>query len=238
MCRCGGAGQLITGTSMPHPSKRRPWIGSGRRQAMPSVTPSGRRMPPASRPSHSGHGGFVPTVSLTSAARLERERAVVRHHSRPAARQERADVLDGLGHGEPRGRIAGAGPVELHPEARAAGVRGGGAVADGQRPDLRLPVVSRPQEGGALGRAQPLVAVAAVVGGAERVEIEGHHPRRVGAVHEDFDTAPAQLGDQPFDRQHQRGRARHVIEQGQPRTRRDLGQHRVDHLVRRPERER
>src|SRR4029453_9255594 len=50
----------------PPPSKRRPGIGSGRRQAMPSVTPSGRRMTASEPTIDSGHGGFVPMVSLTS----------------------------------------------------------------------------------------------------------------------------------------------------------------------------
>src|SRR5262249_39478455 len=127
------------------------------------------------------------------APRLERQSVILRHQRGPSAGRERAEIVDRSRHREPGGRIGGAGPVELEPESGARGARDARAVADRERPDLLLTVAPHPEKRGPLRRTEPLVAVAAVVRGTERGEVERDHPRRMGAVDEDLDAAAGQL---------------------------------------------
>src|SRR5215831_13189238 len=92
-------------------------------------------------------------------ARGQSEGAIARHESGPAAGDELAHVVDGLGYGEPCGGILRSRPVELEAEAGATGVLTGGSVADGERMDVGLAIAPHPEKGRALGRADPLVAV-------------------------------------------------------------------------------
>src|SRR4051794_27014335 len=85
---------------------------------------------------------------------------------------------------------------------------------------LLLAIGAHVEEAGALGGAEPFVAVARVVRGAEGAQIERHHPGRVGAVHQGVDTAGVQRLDEAPDRKDQAGRARDVVEEGQAGTRR------------------
>src|SRR5437773_5810630 len=180
-----------------------------------------------------GGGGGADKLS-----RLERECAIARHQRGPAAREQRAEILDRCRHRQPGGGIAGARPVELEVEAGAVGPRGVGAVADGEGADIGPAVPPHPEEGGALRRAEPLVAVPAVVRGAERAEVQRDHAGSVGPVDHDLHAAPGEVGDQPPDRQHERGRTRDVVQQGQARPRRDPRHHGVHDLGRRRDGER
>ena len=64
-------------------------------------------------------------------------------------------------------------------------------MGDRRRADGGLAVAADVEECRALRRADPLVEVRRVVRGAERVEVERDHARRVGAVDERVDAAPA-----------------------------------------------
>ncbi len=79
--------------------------------------------------------------------------------------------------------------------------RGIGAVGDRAGADTRLPIAPDVEEGRTLGRADPLVQIAGVLGGAEPVEVEREHARCVSAVDERVDPPLRQRRDQPFDRQ-------------------------------------
>jgi hypothetical protein len=95
-----------------------------------------------------------------------------------------------------------------------------------------LAVAPDVQEGTALGRAQPLVAVAGVVRGAQGSYVEIDHARRVGAVDERVDAALGQAGDDLRDGKDEPGWARHVTDHGQPRPVRGALEDRVGHLAR------
>ena len=82
------------------------------------------------------------------------------------------------------------------------------------------------------------MAVAGVIGRAQFFQVERNHARRVRAIHQRFDTARGKFADDFFQRQHQAGRAGHMIQQRQPRPPRDVGEHGVHNLLRRSERKR
>ena len=172
----------------------------------------------------------------------ERQRAVARHQRRPAARAAASPRSSMRLAARVSHAVGSPVPVQSNSSRKRerSGARRVGAVADRRAGrTLGLPVAPHPEERRALGRAEPLVAVAGVVGGAERAEIERHHPRRVGAVDQRVDAAAARARRRGAAIGSTRaGRAGHVIEQRQPRARRDRGQHRVHHLVGRRERKR
>ena len=146
-----------------------------------------------------------------------------------------AQVADALGQHQPGGRVVGAGPVELLAEA-AAVLLGLVAVADHERVDARLAVAPHVQERGALGRAQPLVRVAGVVRGAQRVERRAAPcPARARRPPACRRRARASAAHQPLDREHEPGRAGHVVEQREPRARGHACEHAL-HDRRRPSR--
>ena len=127
---------------------------------------------------------------------------VGRHDGRPpAALRDRAAIhpVDGGGESQVAGRIAGAHPVEFVAEARPAGEGLVGSVRHHQRVDPVAPVLADPQDGRTLRPAQPLVAVAGPVRGAERVDVHGHHAGRMGAIDERVDAASLHLGDEVGD---------------------------------------
>src|SRR5205807_7617879 len=128
-------------------------------------------------------GGRSADGGAEESPRLERQLVVSRHDGGPAPEEERAEVVYGFRHRQPGGRIVRARPIELQAEARARRPRGARAVADGEWTDLGSAVAADPEEAGPLRRAKPLVAVAAVVGGAKVAEGERHHARRVRAIH-------------------------------------------------------
>src|SRR6266446_6569391 len=171
------------------------------------------------------------------APRLEGQRAVARHELGPAAGEEPAQESDRLGHAEIGRRVVAPRPVELQQEARPIRARIVGAVADHDRPHAAPAVAADVEEAGALRRAQPLVAVAGVVRGTERAEVERQHAGRVRAVDQRVDAAPGELAHEPLDGQHEARRAGHVIEQREPGARRDPRQHGFNDRVRRRERE-
>ena len=82
-----------------------------------------------------------------------------------------------------------------------------------QRVDPVAAVGPDREDGRALRAAQPLVAVAGPVGGPEGGQVDWHHPRGVGGIDERVDPARLELGDDPFDREHERGRAGDVADQ-------------------------
>ena len=131
-----------------------------------------------------------------------------------------------------------AGPVEFQPEADAAGPYGIGAVADRQRMDLLATITADEEEPRALRRAEPLVAVAGVVRRPERPEVERKHAGRVRTVDDGVDAPRGELADEALDREHEPGRARDVVQQREPRPRRDVSEHGVDDLIGRVQRKR
>src|SRR5581483_7190098 len=161
-------------------------------------------------------------------ARLEGERAVLRADGVPAAGHEPAHVRERVGDAEVGARVVGADPVELEPEAGHVGPPGVGTVADHRRPDVVLPVRPHPEEPGALRRAHPLVAVAGVIRRAERAEVDVDHAAGVRTVDERVDAAGGERRHEPGDREDEARRARHVVDEREPRPRRDAGEHGVD----------
>jgi len=103
-------------------------------------------------------------------ARRERERAVVLLQPRDAARHQSAQERERSRDREHGRRVEGSCPVELLPEERTVFSCRVRRVADRERPDARLTVLAHEQQRGALRRAEPLVAVAGVVGRAERAQ--------------------------------------------------------------------
>ena len=81
-------------------------------------------------------------------------------------------------------------------------------MADDQRTDVFLAIVSHPEETGALWRANPFVAVAGVIGGPQSMQIERHHAGRMRAIDQGFHSARRQFPHQPFEGRHQAGLAR------------------------------
>ena len=126
--------------------------------------------------------------------------------------------------------IVGPGPVELQSEPRALRSRGVRPVADRQGTDALLAIAPHVQERGSLRRAEPLVAVAREVRGADPAQIQRHHPRRVRSVDEGVDAPFLKTPDDLLDRKNDPGRAGHMIEQGQPGPGRDGTEHRIDDL--------
>jgi hypothetical protein len=106
-------------------------------------------------------------------------------------------------------------------------------VADHQRAHALSPVGPDIEEPRTLRRADPLVAVPRVVCGAERPEVERHHAGGVGAVDQRVDTLRRELADEGLDRQDEPCRARHMVDERQPRPRSHPGEHRLQRLLRR-----
>ena len=155
---------------MRQASKSRCWIGSG----APPPDLGGGAVGQDDARDRSDHvvrdrAARCPPPRPRGAARLEGERAVPRHQGGPAARDEPAQVVDRLRHGEPRRRVAAC------PSSRTRGGSASGPgrvtvapwlMVSGRTPALA--VAPHAEEGRALRRAEPLVAVAGVVRGAER----------------------------------------------------------------------
>ncbi len=111
-------------------------------------------------------------------------------------------------------------------------------MADDGRPHLVLQLAAHVQEGAALRRAQPLVRVGGVVVRAERVQVERDHPARVRTVDQHANTASVAQANDVRDREHEPRRARHVVDQEQPRARRQRALDRIHDLGGGGERER
>ena len=138
------------------------------------------------------------------------------------------------GHAEPGRRVERAGPVVLEAEAAAIGPWRGRAVADDERPDALLAVAPHVEEGAALRRAHPLVAVPGRVRRTDGLEVDLDHARRMRGVDERLDPAVRERRDDLGHRQHERRRAGDVVEHDEPRPRADGRQHGVArHLGRR-----
>src|SRR5215813_5377377 len=114
----------------------------------------------------------------------------------------------------------------------------GRPMADGERVDVGLAIAPHPEEGRALGRADPLVTVGAVIRGAEPAQIDGHHAGSMRTVDERLHPALAQLGDETLHGQDETGGAGDVIEQGQARAGRHPRHYGLDDHVRRRDGER
>ncbi len=104
-------------------------------------------------------------------------------------------------------------------------------MADHQGPDAPLTISPDVEKARPLRRAHPLVAVPGVVGGAERPEVERDHPGGVGSVHHRVHAAGGQLVHQSLDRQDETRRARHVVEQGEPRPCAHSAEDGLEHLL-------
>ena len=134
----------------------------------------------------------------------------------------RSSIAVRLDRGRDRQRRGGiARPLPAVPVGEGAVV----AVAprDHERLDPALVLRPRPEEAGALRRAEPLVAVAGVDVGAERVEIERQLARRVGAVDDRERSGRARRRADLRHREHERGRRGDVADRDRPRPRPDRG---------------
>ena len=91
-------------------------------------------------------------------------------HGLPVATgQHIGEEIQGRGDRQVRRRVVRPGPVELEKEARPVVSRLVGAVGNIQWPNLLLPVAADVEEARSFGRAEPLVGVPGVVGGAQFV---------------------------------------------------------------------
>ncbi len=82
-----------------------------------------------------------------------------------------------------------------------------------------------------MGAQTHLWRFAGVLGGAEGVEVERDHARRVGAIDERVDPPRGECRDDPLDRQDERGRARDVAENGESRPVRRRREDALDDVV-------
>ena len=80
------------------------------------------------------------------------------------------------------------------------------------------------------------MAIAAVVGGADPPQIHGKHAGGVGPVDQRVHAVRVEPPHQLLDRKNYRRGTAHVIEHGQPRSRADAGQHRLNHFLGRGDR--
>ena len=148
---------------------------------------------------------------------------VSRHHLRPAARRARPPTNRSASDTASQGSGRGCPASRTRPDSGSGRPTGSPAqdlvraVRDRVRADAGLAVGPGVEERRALRRADPLVEVAGVPGGAEPIEVEGQHARRVRAVDERLDPALGERGDDPLDRKHERRRARDVADQCEPR---------------------
>ena len=122
-------------------------------------------------------------------AGVERKGAVRCHHLGQPPGTCAAIQSIAAGSVEEAGRIGGPHPVELVAETRAVAEHRVGAVRHDEWVDPVAPVLADPQDGSALRSAQPFVAVAGPVGGAQRIDLGGDHPGDVGAIDEGVDPA-------------------------------------------------
>jgi hypothetical protein len=90
------------------------------------------------------------------------------------------------------------------------------------------PAPAHVQEGGALGGAKPLMGVTRVISGAEFLEPKRHHPGSVRTIHQRIDAASPQVAHQARNGQNQGRGAGHMVQQRQPRARRNTRHHRGD----------
>src|SRR5215813_6678118 len=115
------------------------------------------------------------------------------HQLVPSSGQERAQVSNGYRNAKIGAGISRLRHVQLESESRAIGPPGVCTVANHQGHETLLAIVAHVEKGRAFGRAQPLVAVAGVIGSAELAKLERDHPRSVGSVHEDVHPARLEL---------------------------------------------
>jgi hypothetical protein len=80
-----------------------------------------------------------------------------------------------------------------------------------------LPVAADVEEGGALGRTDPLVEVRRIVRSVERVEVERNHAGGMRAVDERIDSAIREGAHDPGNRDDECGRARYVADHREAR---------------------
>ena len=104
-------------------------------------------------------------------------------------------------------------------------------MADGQRVNERLLVLSHVEESGPFGRTQPLMAVTCGVGRTEFVKVQGDHPDAVSSIEQHVHAFLLKPCDQGFVRHQQPGRAGNGVEHRQSRVVRNGVHHRLNHLV-------
>ncbi len=92
-------------------------------------------------------------------------------------------------------------------------------MADAQWSNAGLPVTTDVKEGRPLGRADPLVEVAGVVGGPKTLEVEIQLAGSVRAVHQGVDAAASELGHELLDREYESRGGSDVIKNHQPSSR-------------------
>ena len=244
---------------MPHPSSPAPWPASRNRparcRAAPKREPTARpRVPPPARPPAAPPDVRAPRRAAATPApkpggsrasaidpsgrqparhrraqpvghdrrTLARQRRIARHQRRPAQPLVQTDRVR---HREPARHVAGPGPVKLGHETLPEPVRDRGRVQP------RLPVRTRVQHARPGRCEQPLMKIARIPVGTERIEIERQLARRVRPVHQHRDVPLAAGRDHVADRQHQRPWRRHVIEHRQNRAAGDRGREPAHHLV-------
>ena len=105
-------------------------------------------------------------------------------------------------------------------------------MADREGQQVLLAIAADMQEAGALRRAQPFVAIAGVVGGADPADRQRQHARCVRAVDERIHTALGERAHQRLDREHETGRAGDMIDEREPGPLRHRREHGIDHLRR------
>jgi len=104
-------------------------------------------------------------------------------------------------------------------------------VADDGRADAVLTIFANVEESGAFRGADPFVAVAGVIGGAEFLQVERDHPGGVGAIHQHGNAAVFQFGNDALEWEDESGLAGDVIEQGDPGAGSDASEDWFDGLV-------
>ncbi len=137
------------------------------------------------------------------------------HDPGPTVGVSGLEEVDRRRHRQDGAGVVGSHPVEQQVETRAVGAVGVGPVRYDRRDDPVVAVGPDPQEAGALGSAQPLVAVAGVVGGSQAIEIDRDLARTVGAVDQGVYPALLQFGDDVGDGEHQGGRAGDVVDESE-----------------------
>ena len=165
----------------------------------------------------SGAGRSIPSASVRRARGLERQ-APVGRPARPATPPTRNRPLTSSASGIERYGVGSTVPTQSKRRRNAEREEDDVVepMADRERDDAGLAIPPHVQKCGAFRGAHPLVAVACVVGGTERLEVEWHHAGGVSAVDEGLDPPlAASAGTIVVEGEHDPGGTGDMVEQHQ-----------------------